>query len=236
MSARPLVARQFIVGAPLRQRRGDMLGGEHAGQHRVVAALDARQVDEARRADRPGRRPETASFGTDCQPPSVMARAVADPLAAGERVAHQRMGLEALEFLEWRQIGTLIIEMDDETDRHQVVVEMIENEPPRCGCRAASPSCAGRAAMMLLRRDLPQLLQAGCRISAAADPAPGRSVRSAPWTGCRARPRRTAVLAAQLHAAREARLVVTVLGDAMSPCDAGYRSASNSTSTAAKPG
>ena len=35
------------------------------------------------------------------------ARAVADALAARERVAHQRMGLEALEFLERRQIRVL---------------------------------------------------------------------------------------------------------------------------------
>ena len=35
------------------------------------------------------------------------ARAIGEALAAGERVAHQRMGLEALKFLERRQIRDL---------------------------------------------------------------------------------------------------------------------------------
>ena len=47
---RVFVARQFVVGAAGGDRRGDMLRGQHAGQDRVVAALDARHVDEAGRA------------------------------------------------------------------------------------------------------------------------------------------------------------------------------------------
>ena len=33
-----LVAGEFVIGAARGDRRGDMLGGEHAGQHGVVAS------------------------------------------------------------------------------------------------------------------------------------------------------------------------------------------------------
>ena len=91
-----------------------------------MAALDARHVDEAGRAadQRPARECKLrhrliAAFGDG-------ARAVGEPLAAGESAAHQRMGLEALEFLEWVEIRVRIIEMDDEADRHQPLLEVIE--------------------------------------------------------------------------------------------------------------
>ena len=41
-----------------------MLGRKHAGHHRVVAALDARDIDEARRAA-DQRAAGNVSFGTD---------------------------------------------------------------------------------------------------------------------------------------------------------------------------
>ena len=54
------------------------------------------------------------------------ARAVADALAAGESIADQRMRLEALELVERRQIGVLVVEVDDEADRDEIVPEVIE--------------------------------------------------------------------------------------------------------------
>ena len=54
------------------------------------------------------------------------ARAVGQPLAAFEQGADRGMGLEALEFVERRQIRIVVIEMHDETDRHQIVVVVIE--------------------------------------------------------------------------------------------------------------
>ena len=105
--------------------------------------------------------PGKASFGTDCQPPSVMrARAVGEPLAALEGVAHQRMGLEALELVERRKIGIVVVEMDDEADRHQIVVEVIE-ERAAAGAVVERPAegVLHQARPVLLGRDLPQLLE-----------------------------------------------------------------------------
>src|SRR5215470_759563 len=45
-----VVVRKFVIGATGSNCRGDSLRGKHSGQHRVVRALDARDVDEARRA------------------------------------------------------------------------------------------------------------------------------------------------------------------------------------------
>ena len=42
-----VVAGELVVRPAVGDRRGDVLGGEHAGQDGVVAALDARHVDEA---------------------------------------------------------------------------------------------------------------------------------------------------------------------------------------------
>ena len=144
-SPRRFVARKFVVGAAFAERCGDVLGGEHAGQHGVVAALDARHVEEARAAagehaarKRDARHRLPAAFADG-------ARAVAEPLAAREGVANERMRLEALEFLERRQIRVGVIQMHDEARRHQIVAVVID-ERAAAGCRyrAASRRCAGR--------------------------------------------------------------------------------------------
>ncbi len=169
-----------------------MLGRKHAGKHRVVAAFDARHVHEARRAadQRAARKRELrhrlpAAFGDG-------ARAVANPLAAGEGLAHQRMRLEALEFLERRQIGILVVKVDDEADRHQVVAEMIEKRTA-AGAVAERPThgVLHEAGAEFVRRDLPQLLQADAEFLRLPVLMQARSARSAFWKGCRARPRRT---------------------------------------------
>ena len=51
---------------------------------------------------------------------------IARALGALEQVAHPGMGLEALEFLERRQIRVLIVQVHHEADRHQVVAVVIE--------------------------------------------------------------------------------------------------------------
>ena len=125
-----------------------------------MAALDARHVDEARGAadqraagERQLRHRLVAAFGD-------RARAIGEPLAAFEGRAHQRMRLEALEFLERIDVRVLVVEMDDEADRHQIVVEVIEE-------RAAAGAVVERPAERMLHqpgavlvgRDLPELLQ-----------------------------------------------------------------------------
>src|SRR5260370_31327342 len=157
---RLLVAREFVVRPAGGERLPDVLGGEHAREHRVVRALDARHVDETGRAadERAARKREFRH-----RLPAALrdgARAVADALAARESVAHQRVRLEALEFLERREIGIGVVEVEDEADRYEGIAIVIEK-------RAAAGRIVERPAhgvlhqtgAMLVRRDLPQLLQ-----------------------------------------------------------------------------
>ena len=208
------------------ERGGDGLRRQHARQHRVVAALDARHVHEAGRAadQRAAGKDElrhrlVAAFGD-------RARAIGDPLAAVERVAHQRMRLEALEFLERREIRIRVVEVHDEADRHQIVVEVIE-ERAAAGRVVERPAegVLHQARAVLLRRDLPELLEAEPEFLRLAVLRRARSSRS----DCLARlPRapsaNSVYLRAQLHAAREAVLVRAVLADAhVAGGDAGDR-------------
>src|SRR5436305_15348111 len=103
-----------------------MLGRKHAGEDRVVRALDARQVDEAgratdQRATREGelrhRLPATLSDG---------ARAVGNALAALEGRTDQRVLLEALKLLERTNIRVAVVQMHHEPDRDLLVLEVIE--------------------------------------------------------------------------------------------------------------
>ena len=103
-----------------------MLGGQHAAAYRVVDALDARHVDKPGRAtdQRAARKGQprhrlVAALGDG-------ARAIGEPLAALEHGADRRMGLEALELVERRQIRIVVVEMHDEADRDLVVIVMIE--------------------------------------------------------------------------------------------------------------
>ena len=79
-----LVAGDLVVGAARAERRGDVLGRQHAAAHRVVNTLDARHVDEAGGAadqraarERQARHRLPAALGDG-------ARAVGEPLAALE--------------------------------------------------------------------------------------------------------------------------------------------------------
>ena len=188
-----VVARELVVGAALRQRLGDVLGRQHAGQDRVVAALDARHVDEARRAadqraarERQLRHRLVAALGDG-------ARAIGEPLAALEGAADQRMGLEALEFVERRQIRIRVVEMHDEADRHQVVVEVIEERAAAGRLSSGQPNecctrpgwCLSGATCQSSFRPMPNFC--GSRPSVEAEL---RDQLSS--TGCRARLRRTA--------------------------------------------
>ena len=59
------VVDELVVGAAGAERCRDMLGGQHAGVHRVVDALDARHVDETRRATDQRAAREGQACGTD---------------------------------------------------------------------------------------------------------------------------------------------------------------------------
>src|SRR2546421_116096 len=108
------------------RRCGDMFGGEHAAAHRIVHALDARHVHKTRRAADQRAARETQPRHRLIAALGDGARAIGKPLAAFEHGANGGMRLEALEFVEWRQIRIVVVEMHDEADRHLVVVVMVE--------------------------------------------------------------------------------------------------------------
>src|SRR5258707_15762960 len=71
------------------------------------------------------------------------------------------MGLEALEFLERRQIRIGVVEMNHEADRNQIVVEVIEERAAAGGIvERPAERVLDQSRLVLVRRDLPELLQA----------------------------------------------------------------------------
>jgi len=70
-------------------------------------------------------------LGTDCQPPDAIARAITETLAARQRFADERMGLESLELVERRQRRVLVVEMNDESDGNQPVIVMVQKGTSR---------------------------------------------------------------------------------------------------------
>src|SRR5579863_4887600 len=114
------------MSAALRERVGNMVGREEAGQDRVMRPFVSRQIDEARgtadqHAAREGefRHRLPAAFADRARP-------IRKTRAAAEDRGDLGMGLEALKFVEGRQRRVAIIEMDDEADRDAILVEMIE--------------------------------------------------------------------------------------------------------------
>src|SRR5690606_1042349 len=87
--------------------------------------------------------------------------AVGDALGALERVANGRMGLEALELLERREIRVLVVQMDHEADGDLIVLEMVE-ERTAAGRGAQRPAegVLDEAGLVLFRRNLPEFLEA----------------------------------------------------------------------------
>src|SRR6516225_3062727 len=137
-----------------------MFGRQHPGQHGVVGAFDARHIDEAR-----GAADQRAAGKNELwhRLPAALgdgARAVANPFSAGEGISDQRMRFKALKFLEWREIGVAIVQMDDKADRYQIVAEMID-ERAAAGAVIERPAerVLHKSAFVFVRRDLPELLE-----------------------------------------------------------------------------
>ncbi len=97
--------------------------------HRVVVALDARQVHKPRGATgdhtaRKGRvRDRLIAALGHC------ARAVSNPFAPFQHFGNTRMMLEALELIVGRQIRVLIIQIDDVSDINLIVINVIQERP-----------------------------------------------------------------------------------------------------------
>src|SRR5690606_19930577 len=97
-----------------------------AGEDRVVAALDARHVDEARRTtDQRTAREDQLGHGLETTL-GDRARAVGNALAANKGVFNRRMVLEALELVEGREIGALVVQVNHEAHGNKVVAEVIK--------------------------------------------------------------------------------------------------------------
>ena len=194
------------MGAAGLERFKDVLGGELAGQHRVVAAFYARDVHETRRAA--DQRAAGEGEFRDRLEAALRdgARAIGEPLAALQRRAHRGVLLEALELLEGREVGVFVVQMNHEADRHQVVAVMVE-ERAAAGPVVERPTegMLHEAGLVLLGRDAPQLLEAEAvflRLAALMqreflDQRPGELAAGALSED--------GVLAAQLHAAGEVR-------------------------------
>jgi hypothetical protein len=125
------------------------------------------------------------------------------------------MRLETLELLEGRQIGVLVVEVDDEADRNHVVLEVIE-ERAAAGLEIERPAegVLHEARLVVLRRDLPQFLDADAEFLRLAMP-------SEIVSGDQLLGERTAhaladqdIFAHQRHAWREGRAVRAVALDA----------------------
>ena len=214
------------AGLACRQRLEGCLGRQHAALECVVAALDARQVDEARRAadqraageDELGHRLHAALVDG--------ARTVGQALAALQVLGDLGMGLEALELVERREVRILVLKVNHEADGNQVVAEMVHEGAAVAVGLAERPALRMRHQALLEfgRLDLPQLLEPDAellRIDAGAQLELGHQLlgeRAAHALGDQR------VLGQQVHARRVIRLVLAVLADAhVAGADAAHR-------------
>src|ERR1043165_7270304 len=131
-----------------------MLSGHHAGQDGVVRTLDARKIDEAGAvADQRAARKHQLGHRL---PAAFVdgARPVGDALAALEGPPDAWVLLEALEFLERRDVWVAIVQVHDEPDRDLLVLQVIE-ERTAAGALAERPAegVLHQAGLVFLRRD-----------------------------------------------------------------------------------
>src|SRR3984957_11592114 len=86
--------------------------------------------------------------------------AIADRFAPTKGIAHQRMGLKALKFVEGRERRILVVEMDHKSDRNQPVAVMIQK---RAAARAfgqrPTESMLNEAGRKHTLGDLPQFFE-----------------------------------------------------------------------------
>src|SRR5690606_1848409 len=87
-------------------------------------------------------------------------RAIGKTLATLEDILDGRMRLETLELFKGRQIRVLVVEVEHETDRNHIVLEMIE-ERAAAGLHVERPAegVLNQARLVPGRIDLPQLLE-----------------------------------------------------------------------------
>ncbi len=148
------------------------LGGQHAGLHGRVAALDLGRVEEARGAA------DQAAAGKAQPRHGLIAAFVERPGPVGNAPPafqdrrDRRMGLVALQFVIGREIGVLIIQPDHEAERDLIVFQMIEERAAvGLGIQGPADGVQDFAGPVVLGLDLPQFLEAdavGLRVGGRA--------------------------------------------------------------------
>ncbi len=159
---------------------GHGLGGQHAGLHGGVAALDLGRVEEARRTADQGPAGEAQArnglIAAFVQGP----RAVADAAAAFQRLGDLRMGFVALQFVERRQIGVLVVQADHEAEGDLIVFQVIQERAAiGLGIQRPADGVQDFALFVILGFDFPQFLDAdavGLRVRGTARRAHGAQV------------------------------------------------------------
>ena len=160
--ALPIVVQAGVRFAAL-QGVEDGLGGDHAGLHGRVGALDLQHVQEAGvvaddqgagHAELRQRLPTALDDG---------AGTVGNPLAARQHVGEEGVVLQALQLVERRQMRILVGEIDDETKRHLVVLLMVEERThagPAQAPKRPADVVQHAPVEMPIRIDIPKFLEA----------------------------------------------------------------------------
>ena len=202
------------------QRVEHRLRGRHARLHRGVRAFDLGHVEEARAAADEHAAGE-GELRDGLEPALVeRARSVGDPAPALEGGADGGVGLEALELLERREVRIGVVQAHHEADRDLVVLEVVHERPAvGVGLHRPAHGVHDQPLPVLLRRHLPQLLQAdavGLGIGVAAQVEPLEQAlreRAAAALGD------DGLTRVQLHPGLEAGLALAVAADAHVPGD-----------------
>lgn len=143
------------------QGLGDRVGGEHAGLHRGVAALDLGEVQGAEVAT------DQRAAGEDHLRQRIQAAladgpgAVGHALAAFQVLLDHRVVLVALELVERRQVRVAVGQVDDQADEHLVVLQVVEERA--AGIFVVQRPAGGmdhQAGLVLGRVDVPDFLDA----------------------------------------------------------------------------
>ncbi len=201
--------------AAARQCLGRGFGGEHAGLHGRMVALDLGKVQRAgiaaeqHRAGHGHLRQRIESALGDG------ARAVGYALAAFQILGDLRVVLEALEFLERRQIGVFVVQIHDQADGHAVVFQVIQEGAAAAGQMDRPAGTVNHQAwLVLLRVDFPDFLEADAvvlRVDVLVELEFANQLLADMATAALAE---EGVLGAQLHARDMAVLGFAVLADA----------------------
>src|SRR5262245_14291010 len=126
-----------------------------------MRALDARHVHEAGGTANQHRAGKAKSRNRLQTALGQSAGPIADAATALERACDHGMRLEALELLIGRKVGIGVVEVDNETDRHQVGAIMIkEGAAPRAVVQRPTERVLHEARTVPRGRHLPQFFEA----------------------------------------------------------------------------